>query len=120
MKYSRQFLVLLLLLLSIGSMAQPSSQNTLMQKVWESLVKDHDDEAFRYFFLSYEKAKKDKNEIDTAESLLYLGICSFGSSYEKGLEYAFQSLKVYNRLEKSNPDLGQIGRSKCLQIISTI
>lgn len=120
MKYSRQFLVLLLLLLSTGSRAQPSSQNTLMQKGWEALVKDHDDEAFRYFFLSYEKAKKDKNEIDTAESLLYLGICSFGSSYEKGLDYAFQSLKIYTRLEKSNPDLGQIGRSKCLQLISTI
>ncbi|PZQ79750.1 MAG: hypothetical protein DI548_14590, partial [Flavobacterium johnsoniae] len=88
-------------------MAQPSSQNTLIQKGWDALVKDHDDEAFRYFFLSYEKAKKDRNETDMAESLLYLGICSFGSSYEKGLDYAFQSLNIYNRLEKTNPDVGQ-------------
>lgn len=120
MRYNRLLLLLLLLLLSLSGMAQPSSQNTLIQKGWDALVKDHDDEAFRYFFLSYEKAKKDKNETDMAESLLYLGICSFGSSYEKGLDYAFQSLNIYTRLEKTNPDVGQVGRSKCLQLISTI
>lgn len=120
MTYRQLLLLVLLFLFSGNSRAQPSSASPLMQKGWASLVKDNDDEAFRYFFLAHEKAKKDKNEADKAESLLYLGICSFGSSLEKGLDYATQSLRTYTRMEKKNPDLAEIGRSKCLQLISTI
>lgn len=120
MTYRQLCLILLFLLFSGNSIAQPSSKSPLLQKGWEALVKDNDGEAFRYFFLSYEKAKKDNNEIDKAESLLYLGICSFGSSLEKGLEYASQSLAIYSKVEKTNPDIAEIGRSKCLQLISTI
>jgi len=106
-------------LLSQVSIAKPSD-NPLLQKGWDALIKDEEGKAYSYFFQSYEKAKKSNNTADTAESLLYLGICSYGSSLEKGLKYATQSLELYTKLEKTNPIQSQIGRSKCLQLISTI
>lgn len=115
----RQLFIFIFLLLSINSVAQ-TSQNPLIMKGWDALVKDHEDKAFRYFFQAYEKAKEEKNELDKGESLLYLGICSFGSNLEKGLQYATQSLDIYTKLEKSNPEKSKIGRSKCLQLIGTI
>lgn len=113
------FFLSILLLFSARMPAQPS-ENPLLQKGWNALVKDHEDEAFRHFFQAYEKAKDDKNEADKAESLLYLGICTFGSNLEKGLQYATQSLAIYTKLEKANPEKSKIGRSKCLQLIGTI
>jgi DNA-binding CsgD family transcriptional regulator len=113
-------LVYLFFLVSAIAFAQPSSKNPLLQKGWAELVKDNDNEAFRQFWQALEKAKKDKNTVDVAEAYLYLGICSFGSSLEKGLQYATQSLDSYQQLESSNPHLARIGRSKCLQLISTI
>jgi len=110
---------LLFLFLTVNAMAQPSN-NPLMQKGWSALVKDHEDQAFRYFYQSYEKAKKEHNTADIAESLLYLGISSYGSSLEKGLHYATESLDNYNKLEKNDPVQSKIGRSKCLQLIGTI
>jgi len=91
-----------------------------MQKGWAELVKDNDNEAFRYFWEALEKAKKEKNTADKAESLLYLGICSYGSSLEKGLQYVTKSLDEYKKLEKSNPEKAHSGRYKCFQLISTI
>jgi DNA-binding CsgD family transcriptional regulator len=110
---------LVLLCSTIALMAQPSG-NPLLQKGWAALVKDHDSDAFRDFWAAYEQAQKQNNAADKAESLLYLGICSFGSSLEKGLQFATQSLSEYKKLETSNPKLAKIGRSKCLQLISTI
>ncbi len=66
------------------------------------------------------KQIKKKNTADKAESLLYLGICSFGSSLEKGLQFATKSLDEFKKLENSNANQSSIGRSKCLQLISTI
>lgn len=96
------------------------SDNILLQKGWDALVKDQENEAFSYFFQAYEKAKKENNTHDKAESLLYLGICSFGASSEKGLRYATQSLSEYKKLAATNPQAAKKGRSRCLQLISTI
>ncbi len=95
-------------------------ENQLMQKGWDALVKDNENEAFGFFWQAYEKAKKENNNADKAQSLLYLGICSYGSSLEKGLQFATKSLNEYKILEKNNPETGTIGRYKCLQLISTI
>ncbi len=92
----------------------------MLEKGWAELVKDNDNQAFRDFWASYEKAKQENNTAEKAESLLYLGICSFGSSLEKGLQYATQSLREFRKLEQTNPKQARIGRSKCLQLISTI
>lgn len=109
----------LILMLSLKSHASPS-ENPLMQKGWAALVKDNESEAFRYFWQAHEKAKQEKNTADNAESLLYLGICTYGSSLEKGLQFVTQSLNEYKTLEKTNPEKALIGRYKCLQLISTI
>lgn len=108
-----------MLCLTISVMAQPS-KNAMLQKGWDALVKDNDNAAFGFFWSAYEQAKKDNNAFDKAESLLYLGICSFGSSLEKGLQFTTQSLNEYKKLEQTNPKAAKIGRSKCLQLISTI
>ena len=115
----RTLLLSLILLLSLYSHASPS-KNPLIQNGWAALVKDNENEAFRCFWEAHEKAKKEKNTADNAESLLYLGICSYGSSLEKGLQYVTQSLYQYKILEKTNPEKALIGRYKCLQLISTI
>ena len=100
-------------------LANPS-ENPLLQKGWNALVKDDENKAFGYFWEAHEKAKKDNNTEDKAEALLYLGICSYGSSLEKGLQFATQSLEQYKILENTNPKSAKIGRYKCLQLISTI
>jgi len=108
------------LLATLSVFAQPASKNPLLQKGWAELVKDNDNEAFRHFWQALEQSKKGNNAKDMAEAYLYLGICSFGSSLEKGLQYATQSLRIYEKLENSDPHAAKIGRSKCLQLISTI
>ncbi len=94
--------------------------NQLMQKGWAALVKDNENEAFKYFWQAHQKALREKNTTDNAESLLYLGICSYGSSLEKGLQFVTQSLNEYKNVTKTNPEIGNLGRYKCLQLISTI
>jgi len=108
-----------LLLIYCFTFANPQ-ENILLQKGWDALVKDHENEAFSYFWQAFEKAKKENNTEDKAESLLYLGICSFGASSEKGLRYVTQSLSEYKKLSTTNPAFAKKGRSRCLQLISTI
>jgi tetratricopeptide (TPR) repeat protein/DNA-binding CsgD family transcriptional regulator len=119
MNFTRSLFFSLFLLASFSGFASPSA-NPLMQKGWAALVKDNENEAFSYFWQAHEKAKKEKNTADNAESLLYLGICSYGSSLEKGLQFVTQSLNEFKTLEKTNPEKALIGRYKCLQLISTI
>lgn len=119
MAHRSLYLVLLFLSFSWNMIAQ-SSDSPLMQQGWAALTKDNDNQAFRYFYQAYENAKKENNTADKAEALLYLGICSYGSSLENGLQYAMQSLGNYTKLEKRNPDQAKMGRGKCLQLISTI
>ncbi len=97
-----------------------SSENELMQKGWNALVKDKEAEAFNYFWQAYEKGKKENNTEDKANALLYLGISSYGSSLEKGLQFATKSLSEFKNLEKNKLQEAKIGRYKCLQLISTI
>ncbi|HLA55458.1 MAG TPA: tetratricopeptide repeat protein [Flavobacterium sp.] len=92
----------------------------LIQKGWAELVKDHDDRAFGYFYQAYEKAVRDKDVATKAESLLDLGICSYGASREKGLAYAMRALSAYQTLETANTEAATTGRAKCLQLIATI
>ena len=115
LKFSCYFLLLFFNL----SYANPAD-NILLQKGWNALVKDQENEAFNFFWQAFEKAKKENNTQDKAESLLYLGICSFGASSEKGLHYVTQSLSEYKKLSTSNPEFAIKGRSRCLQLISTI
>lgn len=119
MNFIRLTLLSIILLMSLSIYATPSD-NPLLQEGWKALIKDNENDAFRYFWLAHEKAKKEKNTADNAEALLYLGICSYGSSLEKGLQYVTQSLNEYKHLKKTDSEKALIGRYKCLQLISTI
>ncbi|MBL7886006.1 MAG: hypothetical protein JNJ52_04605 [Flavobacterium sp.] len=119
MKGFLKIIAVVLLFVAETLWANPS-ENPLLQKGWAALVKDDENKAFGYFWEAHEKAKKDNNNEDRAEALLYLGICSYGSSLEKGLQFATQSLEQYKMLEKSNSKAAKIGRYRCLQLISTI
>ncbi|HLP64426.1 tetratricopeptide repeat protein [Flavobacterium sp.] len=115
----QKIILVVLSMLSSTLMANPS-ENPLLQKGWAALVKDDENKAFGYFWEAHEKAKKENNSEDKAEALLYLGICSYGSSLEKGLQFATQSLNEFKNLEKTNSEVAKIGRYRCLQLISTI
>lgn len=91
-----------------------------MQKGWAALIKDNETEAYHYFSLANEKANKEDNTIGKAESLLYLGIATFGSDLEKGLDFATKSLNEYKKIERKEILKSIIGRAKCLQLIATI
>jgi DNA-binding CsgD family transcriptional regulator len=119
MNFLRNFFILLFLLLAEVNLASPSD-NPLLQKGWAALVRDDENVAFNYFWQAFEKAQKGKNTEDKAEALLYLGICSYGSSSENGLRYVTQSLSEYKKLESTFPEIAKNGRSRCLQLISTI
>jgi DNA-binding CsgD family transcriptional regulator len=119
MNFMKNFIITLLLFVAHSNFASPT-KNPLMQKGWAALIKDNENEAFHYFWQAHKEAIASKNIADNAEALLYLGICSYGSSLEKGLQFVTQSLSEYKKLEKKNPEKALIGRYKCLQLISTI
>lgn len=119
MNLRKSFLTLIAIgLVSVGY--TQTSSNQLLQKGWAELVKDNETEAYKHFWEANEKATQDKNTKDKADALFYLGICSYGSSLEKGLQFATQSLDQYKKLEKTNSVEAKLGRYKCLQLISTI
>lgn len=110
----------LILFLFLGASAQPAPESPILKQGWDELVKDNDSKAFEIFWNGYERALAAKNVSAQAEAMLYLGICSFGSNLEKGLQYATTSLELYKKLESADVQLAKLGRSKCLQLISTI
>ena len=91
-----------------------------MKKGWEALVKDKDTTAIRYFELAYEAAEKEQDIKTIATAQLNLGICYYGMSHSKGLEYCFAAMRTYKKLETTDPQAATLGRCKCLQLISTI
>jgi DNA-binding CsgD family transcriptional regulator len=119
MKHLKHSLVLIFALGAMSMVAQ-TSKNPLIQKGWAALVRDQEDEAFGYFWKANAQAQQQHQLPDLAESYLYLGICSYGSSLEKGLRYVTLSLDTYHQLESKDKPLATVGRNKCLQLISTI
>jgi DNA-binding CsgD family transcriptional regulator len=113
-------IAILAFVLMLCSMSAQSFDNKLIQKGWNELVKDNENEAFKCFWEANEMAKKQNNTKDKAESFFYLGICSYGSSLDKGLQFATKSLNEYHNLEKTDIEKATLGRYKCLQLISTI
>lgn len=97
-----------------------SESSISLQKGWTELVKDHDADAFKYFGQAYEQAQIENNVENSAMALLNMGICSYGSSLTHGLQYCMRALEEFKQLELSEPQKAFIGRSKCLQLMSTI
>jgi tetratricopeptide (TPR) repeat protein len=92
----------------------------LIDKGWNALIKDNDAEALKYFSLANEKATAEKDTLNIATSFLNLGICSYSVSYTQGLTYCMKAMGEFKKLEKSFPKEALEGRSRCLQLISTI
>lgn len=92
----------------------------LIAQGWDQLVKDNDTEAIKLFHEAYVLAEKEQNTSLMAESLLKLGIASYGTSLSNGLNYAASALEQFKKLENTQPQVAYQGRCKCLQLISTI
>lgn len=114
----KQILLIFTLLSNIYIYANHA--NTLLQKGWTCLVQDKDAEALQYFQQANQQAKIENNLEIEALSLLNIAICYHGTSYTKGLAFCQQSMAVYKILEKKAPEKALEGRSRCLQLISTI
>lgn len=97
-----------------------SSANTLLQKGWQALVEDKETEALTFFQAAYQQAQAEKDVTISAQALLNIAICYHGTSYTKGLEYCKKALAEYEKLKTNTPEKALEGRSRCLQLISTI
>lgn len=113
-------LLLLSLLCGLTAYGRVGNAGQLLEKGWAALVIDNDTEAFRYFGQAYVEAAREKDTVARAQALLNMGICTYGISYSTALEYCLQAMREYAKLEKSAPAKAQEGRSRCLQLISTI
>jgi len=89
-----------LLLLFCAQASAQQSRNPLIEKGWAALTQDDESYAFKLFGQAYEKAEKANNTAGKAEASLYLGICAYGSSPDKGMQYATRALSFYEELEK--------------------
>lgn len=116
----RKYLLLCFGLLCLHLHTFAGAASVYLKQGWALLVQDQDVAALDLFSKAYETAIREKNTADEAEALLYLGIGAYGSSYTNGLDYATKSMAAYRRLEKSDPGKATEGRSRCLQLISTI
>jgi DNA-binding CsgD family transcriptional regulator len=110
---------LLIYLLSTLSLNAIDTQ-TLLQKGWNALVQDKDVEALQYFEQAYQQAQAENDIEKSAFSLLNMAICTHGSSFTKGLSYCQKAMLEFQKLEKKQPKIALEGRSRCLQLMSTI
>lgn len=102
-------------------MAQPGpGSSPLIAKGWEALVRDQDSAAIASFEQAYEQAQASKDHAQAAEALLHLGMAYYGMSHTQGLAYGFRALYEYRQLEPVNAVAARIGRSRSLQLLSTI
>lgn len=96
------------------------SPRQLLITGWHEMIKDNDTTALRYFNLAYELARKQQDTENVADALLKMGICYYGVSYSKGMQYAQLAMEEYKKLGKSHPLKAREGRAKCIQLVSTI
>lgn len=115
-----KYLMTTLVLMASVFICFSQTPKQLLDIGWQEMVKDNDTTALHYFNLAYEKAKRQKDTQSVAEALLKMGICHYGVSYSKGLEYAQLAMLEFGKLERSKPLKACEGRGKCLQLISTI
>lgn len=91
-----------------------------LEKGWQELIHDNEMEALKNFNLAYDAALISKDTLLEAEALLHIGICTYSISSTQGIDYALKAMKIYSLIEEKNAHLGFQGRSKCLQLMSTI
>lgn len=121
MRRQLRYALLLWALLYTGvAVATPVDARSYLREGWAQLSTDNDILALQSFATALELARQDNDQPLVAEALLYMGICSYGASYVNGLKYAGESIQAYHNLEATDPVTAAWGRSRCLQLISTI
>lgn len=91
-----------------------------MDKGWRELTIDNDSAALNLFESAFQKAETEKNQEIKATALLYSGFATYGSSLSNGLNYCLRAMDEFKKLETSLPLKALEGRSRCLQLMSTI
>jgi DNA-binding CsgD family transcriptional regulator len=115
---SRMLLLLLTVLMAaLRSVANPDS---LLRDGWRELIVDNDAAALTLFGNALLEARNQKDTVAEGRALLFLGIGSYGSSLNRGLDYATKAMSVFRSLEHCRPLIATEGRARCLQLISTI
>ena len=111
---------LLMFFLQGGAICLAGKAQPLLDKGWAALVRDDDTTALRYFGNAYIEAEHNNDTADKAQALLYMGICYYSVSYSKGLDYCTRAMAEYKKMETAYPAKAFEGRSRCLQLVSTI
>ncbi len=120
--HSSFFKILLFLNLFLVYQNSVFGQNSkvLLDSGWASMLKDNDVQAFVIFNEAHKTALTEKDTENVALSLLYMGICTYSSSYTEGMEYSMKAMEEFKKFELNSPQKAITGRSKVLQLISTI
>lgn len=113
-------LLVLIFICSISQEVFSQKSQVIINLGWGELVKDNDVEAFKCFNEAYKTAQLEKDTENTALSLLYMGICTYSVSFTEGLNYSMRAMEEFKKFELTSPQKALKGRSKCLQLVSTI
>ena len=115
-----KFPVALIIFVLFAANIFAGESQALLQKGWAELVVDSDAQALKYFEQAYEKAKSENDTANVAAALLNMGICTYSVSFSEGMDYCLKSMDEFQKFDKSSPEKALEGRSRCLQLISTI
>lgn len=99
----KQIILILLLCFLTTQITLGNESSILLQKGWSELVKDNDVAALKYFALAHTKAVEENDLENSANALLNMGICSYGSSLSQGLHYCLRAMAEFKKLEKAAP-----------------
>lgn len=116
----RKYVLLAILLTFAGVDTYAQTSKEWLDKGWQELLRDNDTTALKYFGEGYLEAVKRDDTEQKALALLYMGFCSYGYSYTKGLSFCNRAMAEFQKLEKNAPAKALEGRSRCLQLLSTI
>lgn len=116
----KSFIFIALLFVLTGQSIRAAESSDLLKRGWEELVRDNDTSAMRHFEAAHEAAVAEGDRENSATALLDMGICAYGTSYSQGLHYCMRAMDEFALLEGMAPEAALRGRSKCLQLISTI
>lgn len=112
---------LLFFFLVLSSLVLPAQQaDSLIAMGWRELVKDNDSAAITAFEQAYELSVHLRNYQAQGDALLHLGMCFYGVSAAKGLQYCDSAQAAYEKSKNQNSVLANTGLNRCLQLRSTI
>ena len=96
------------------------SSKALLDQGWKELTMDNDSAALNLFENACQKAQTEKNQEIKATALLYSGFATYGASLSNGLNYCLRAMDEFKKLESTSSQKALEGRSRCLQLMSTI